>query len=143
MVCLRLLQIILLVLVKSYLYLWISYYHCFLKDVLHHKRKPLESGCFPLWDFLLCYYVIFFYSFDTFMVSKRLTNYFYCFFVVFNFLFFCNVGWFCSARVFYDIYVVVIKNSYKLLFFSNCFILFSQHNFGIFEKPFAFKKWFN
>ena len=27
-------------------------------------------------------FVIFFYSFDTFMVSKRITNYFYCFFIL-------------------------------------------------------------
>ena len=48
------------------------------------------------------------------MVSKRLTNYFYCFFIVFNFLFFWNVSWFCSARAFCDIYVVVIENSYEV-----------------------------
>ena len=30
------------------LYLWIAYYQYFLKVVLHHKRKPLEGGCFPL-----------------------------------------------------------------------------------------------
>ena len=57
--------------------------------------------------------IIFFYSFETFMVSKRITNYFYCFFVVFNFLFLCNVGWVSSARAFYDIYVVVIENSFS------------------------------
>ena len=34
--------------VESYLYLRISYYQYFLKVVLHHKRKPLEGGCFPL-----------------------------------------------------------------------------------------------
>ena len=58
-------------------------------------------------------YVIFCYSFDTSMVSKWLTNNFYCFFVVFNFLFFCIVGWFCSARAFYIIYAVVIASSFS------------------------------
>ena len=58
------------------------------------------------------FYVFYFYSFDTFMISKRLTNCFYCVFVVFNFLFFYNVGWFSSAiRALYDIYVVVTGNS--------------------------------
>ena len=130
MVCLRLLQIVLLVLVESYLYLLIYYQH-FLKVVLHHKRKPLEGGCFPLWDSYS--YVIFFYSFDTFMVSKRLTNYFYCFFVVFNFLFFCNVCWFSSARAFYDIYVVVNENSHKFFFFSN-FFYFSVNIISVFSR---------
>ena len=68
-------------------------------------------------------YVIFFYSFDTSKVSKRLTNYFYCFFVVFNFLFICTVGWFSSARVLYDIYVVVIENSFSESSFSSSTIL--------------------
>ena len=45
---LRLLQIVLLVLVESYLFLWISYHQYFLKVVLHHKRKPLEGGRFSL-----------------------------------------------------------------------------------------------
>ena len=48
MVCLRLLQVVLLVLVQSYIYLCISHYQYFLQVVLHHKRKPLEGGCFPL-----------------------------------------------------------------------------------------------
>ena len=89
MVCLRLLQVVLLVLVQSYIYLCISHYQYFLQVVLHHKRKPSEGGCFPLRDFF--FYVFYFYSFDTFNISKRLTNYFYCVFVVFNFLFFCSV----------------------------------------------------
>ena len=117
MVCLRLFQVVLLVLVESYLYLCISHYQYFLQVVLHHKRKPSEGGCFPLWDFF--FYVFYFYSFDNFMISKRLTNCFYCVFVVFNFLFFYNVGWFSSAiRALYDIYVVVTGNSWKLFFFS-------------------------
>ena len=41
----------------------------FLKNCSALQAETSESGCFPLWDFLLCY---FFYSFDTFMVSKRL-----------------------------------------------------------------------
>ena len=45
---LLLITMVLLVLVEPYLYLWISYYQYFLKVVLHHKRKPLESDCFPL-----------------------------------------------------------------------------------------------
>ena len=117
MVCLRLLQVVLLVLVQSYIYLCISHCQYFLQVVLHHKRKPSEGGCFPLWDFF--FYVFYFYSFDTFNISKRLSNYFYCVFVVFNFLFFCSVDWFSSAiRALYDIYVVVIGNSWKLFFFS-------------------------
>ena len=59
------------------------------------------------------------------------------FFVVFNFLFFCNVGWFSSARAFYEINVVVIENFCKFFFFSYYFILFSQHNFRIFKKAFV------
>ena len=57
---------------------------------------------------IFCYF-LFFYSFDTLVVSKRRTNFFYYFFVVFNFLFFWNVGWFSSARAFYNIFIVVIE----------------------------------
>ena len=49
---------VLLVLFESYLYLWISSYQYFLKIVLHHKRKPLDGGCFLLLDFLLCYFLL-------------------------------------------------------------------------------------
>ena len=51
MVDLRLLHIVLLVLLESYLYLWTSYHQCFLKVVLHHEQKLLEVGCFQQWDF--------------------------------------------------------------------------------------------
>ena len=30
----------------------------FLKIVLHHKRKPVEGGCFPPRDFLLRYFLL-------------------------------------------------------------------------------------
>ena len=59
MVCLILLHIVLLVLVESYLDLWISYYQYFLKVALHYKRKPLESVCLPLWDSLLLLFILF------------------------------------------------------------------------------------
>ena len=111
--CFRLLQIVLLVLVESYLYLWISDYQHFLK-VVYITSGNLSKVAVSLCE-IFCY-VVFFYSFDTFMVSKRVTNYCYCFFVIFNFLFFWDVGWFSSARAFYDIYVMVIKNSYKFFY---------------------------
>ena len=56
-------------------------------------KKVAVSSC------EIIFYVIFFYSFDTFMISKRLKNYPYCFFLVFNFLFFWNVGWFSSLVI--------------------------------------------
>ena len=68
--------------------------------------------------------VIFFESSDTSSISKRLTITSTTFFVVFNFLLFCNVRWFSSAREFYDVYVVVIENSHKL-FFSVTILFFS------------------
>ena len=84
------------------------------------QAETFGRWLFPAVNFLLCFFC-FFYSFDTFMARKRPTNYFYCFSVVFNFLFFCNVGWFSSARAFCDIYVVAIENYCKLFFFSNYF----------------------
>ena len=71
MACLWLLQVVLLVFGESYLYLWISYYQYFLKVNLW---KVAVYSC----D--ISFHVIFTYSFDIFMISKRLTNYFCCFF---------------------------------------------------------------
>ena len=80
----------------------------FLKSCSTSQVEIFERWLFPAVRF---FSVFFFFSFYTFMISKRLTNYFYYVFVVFNFLFFCNIGWFISARALYDIYVVVIENS--------------------------------
>ena len=75
--------------------------------------------------------VIFSYSFDTSVISKRLTKCFYCFFVVFNFLFFCNVGCFSSARSFYDI----LQWSLKILTSSSVTILsFSVNIISMFSR---------
>ena len=52
------------------------------------------------------------------MVSKRHTNYFYCFFAVFNFLFFGNVGWFHSTRAFHRS-TIFIECSLKSLWACN------------------------
>ena len=59
------------------------------------------------------------------MISRQLPNYLYFFFVVFSLRLLCKVGWFNSTKALYDIYVVVIENSYKFFFFSDYFILFS------------------
>ena len=80
----------------------------FLKSCSTSQVEILERWLFAAVRF---FSVFFFFSFYTFMISKRLRNYFYYVFVVFNFLFFCNVGWFVSARALYYIYVVVIENS--------------------------------
>ena len=112
MVCLRLLQIVLLVLMESYLYLQISYYQYFLKVVLHHNRKPLEGDCLPLCNFLMLL------SFMVLILSWLANE-----LQIISHYFPCN-GWFSSAKAFYDIYVVVIEieNSYitsvTILFFS-------------------------
>ena len=42
------LQIALSVLVESYLFLWNSNHHCFLKAVLNHEQKFLEGDCLQL-----------------------------------------------------------------------------------------------
>ena len=117
MVCLRLLQVVLLVLVQSYIYLCISHCQYFLQVVLHHKRKPSEGGCFPLWDFF--FYVFYFYSFDTFNISKRLNKLLLLRFCCLQFPVLLQRCWFSSAiRALYNIYVVVIGSSWKLFFFS-------------------------
>ena len=131
---------LLLVLVEFYLYLWTSYHQHFLKVNLHHEQTLLKGDRLQLSDFFLCYL---FYSFGTFMISKRLGSYFYCFFVVLNFLVFCKVGWFSSARAFY----VIMKWSLKVLessFSSVSILSFSANISSIyFKKTFANKKWFN
>ena len=137
MVGLRLLQIVLLVFVKSYLYLSTSYHQYVLKVVLHHEQKLLEGSCFQLWEFFLLF------SFIALILSWSTNDLQITCIVVSNFLLLCKVGWFSSARAFYNIYVVTIENSCKFFFFSYYFILFSQHNFRIFKKPFVCKKWFN
>ena len=84
-----------------------------------------------LWNFFLYYFLLWLWYFHDYQTTYKLLL---LLFVVFNFLFFCNVGWFSSVRAFYDINVVVIENFCKFFFFSYYFILFSQHNFRIFKK---------
>ena len=79
------------------------------------------------------FYFILFYSFDTSMISKQLSNDFYCFFVVFNFLFFCKVSWFNSARGFCDICVVATEISYEF-FFCNYYWFFSANIISAFSR---------
>ena len=82
MVDLRLLHIVLLVLLESYLYLWTSYHQCFLKLFYITSRNFWKVAVSSSEIF---FYVIFFYRFDTSMISKRFRNYFSCLVDVFNF----------------------------------------------------------
>ena len=82
MVYLKLLQI---VLVESYLYLWISCYQYFLKVVSTSQAETLRRSLFPavrLFSMLFSFIALI-----------------HCFFLVFNFLFFWNVGWFSSLVI--------------------------------------------
>ena len=86
-----------------------------IKVFSHYKQKPLEGG--------YCSCEFSHVSFETCMISRRLTNYLCCYCCLLPSLSCC----FC-----YSIYVVVSENSYKSCSLSYDFILFTKHNFHIF-----------
>ena len=91
------------------------------------------------------FYVDLFYSFDTFMISKQLTNYFYRGFIVF----FCSFATLVClvpqerSTTFVVAIELISLMQWQVFFVSYNFILFSQHSFCIFSEPFVSKKRFN